>query len=186
VNEDLRTQMSLTRNATARNIVICALLVFCVLLICVFLPEIVSVGWHVFHGNSVKFMVWEVPVPWGWRELKGDKFIVIQRLERWNSPPSDAVVTTLDLPVGSAIDHEQWKKARIETELKKERHFMSESEVQLDGEKGFCFTFAGTERADRRWIDCSFPIHGLSIGYIGTDAHSQVLNLIIPKIGASK
>jgi hypothetical protein len=166
--------------------VVAGTIIVCVILTSIFLPEFASAGWHLLHGNSAKFLVWEVPVPWEWRELKGDNFIVIQKIGRWNNPPSDVIVTTLDQPGVSVIDHEQWKRAIIETELKRGHLFMSENQFQLDGEAGFCLTFAGNEDSERLWIDCNFAIHRLSIGYIGTKDHSQILNLIIPKIRASK
>jgi hypothetical protein len=166
----------------ALAIVLLALVVVSMLLIVVFLPEVVSVGWHVLHGSSTKFLVWEVPIPWGWRELKADKLLVIQKVGRWNSPPCDAIVTTLDLPLGSDVDIEQLKKGRLETELKNGRQLISESEVHLDGEVSVCLTFRGDEQSDLRWIDCDFPIHRLSVGYRGTKEQSRILNVIIPNI----
>ncbi len=154
-------------------------------LVSIFLPEVVSFGWHFVHGSSAEFLVWEVPVPWGWRELRGDGFVVIQKIGRWNNAPSDAIVAKLDLPVGSAINLERLKKGIMETELKKGLYFKSQTEIQLDGETGFCMTFSD-EHPDLRWIDCDFPIHRLSVGYVGTEYHSHVLDSIIHGIKANK
>lgn len=177
--------MGHTRKIKARTIVLSTLAI-CMFLTYALLPEVASVGWHVLHGSSAKFLVWEVPVPWGWRELEGDSLIVIQHVERWSNAPSNVIVTTLELPVGFGIDQEQWKKINVETQSKNGRHFVSENHIQFDGEFGFCFTFADNEHLDRRWVDCVFPIHRLSIGYIGTKDHSEILDSIIHNISASE
>ena len=178
--------MSPSNKGHKRVVLIC---VFCAAfstLLSVFLPAVVSFGWHVLNGNSVQFGLWEIPVPWGWRVIKMDKGIVIQKLGRWNNPPSDVPLIALQLPVGSAIDHERWKNSRIESQRNDGHYFISENEVQLEGENGFCLNFAGHENSDARWIDCDFPIHRLSIGYYGSKADSQVLSLIVPKIRTTR
>jgi hypothetical protein len=152
----------------------------------VFLPEVASFGWHLLHGDSVEFLVWEVPVPWGWRELQDNKSIIVQRIGRWNNTPSDAIVTTFDLPVGVAMDTKELKKGLIETQLKEGRRLMSEDEVQLDGEMGSCLTFGEDEHTSTRWIHCDFPVHRLSVGYIGTERHSHILRSIIKGIKPSR
>jgi hypothetical protein len=170
----------------ARNKIIVGTTVVFLFLTTIFLPEVAAAGWHLFHGNSAKYLVWEVPVPWGWREHEGNNFILIQKIGVWSNSHYDVIVSALDEPGITAIDDERWKRARIETELKDGHQFVSKSQFQLDGEAGFCLTFAGNENADLLWIGCRFPIHRLSIGYVGTKDHSQILNLIIPKIRASR
>ncbi|HLJ24312.1 MAG TPA: hypothetical protein VKT71_09420 [Candidatus Acidoferrales bacterium] len=151
----------------------------------VFLPEVASFGWHLRHGDSVQFLAWDVPVPQGCIELRDSKSIIIQRIERWSDAPSDAIVTSLDLSVGVAMDRKQLMDGIIETQIKKGRHLMSEDEVELDGEMGSCLTFVEGEHSSVRWIDCNFPIHRLSVGYIGAEKHSHILNSIIKGIRPS-
>jgi hypothetical protein len=170
----------------ARRKTIVGATLFFLFLITFFLPEIATAGWHLLHGNFAKYLVWEVPVPWGWRVLQGNNTIVIQRLSVWGSSHYDVTVNALDEPGITEIDDERWKRAYIETERKHGRSFVSESPSQLDGEAGFCLTFADNKNSDSLWIDCHFPIHRLSIGYVGSKDHSQILNLIIPKIRASR
>ena len=170
---------------TCRKIIAGTTLVF-LFLTTIFLPEVAAAGWHLLHGNSAKYLVWEVPVPWGWREHQGNNSILIQKTGRWANSHFDVYVAALDEHGITEIDDERWKGAYIETERNHGRSFVSESQLQLDGEAGFCLTFAEHENPDSLWVNCHFPIHRLSIGYVGSTDHSQILNLIIPKIRASR
>lgn len=59
-----------------------------------------------------------------------------------------------------------WQKTSEDAELESGHHFLSESEVQLDGETGFCFTFTDNEHSDHRWVHFVFPIHRLSVSSV--------------------
>jgi hypothetical protein len=175
-----------------RIIAVCTFLVICATFFRTFLPRIISVGWHVLHGNSVQLGVWKIPVPWGWQVLnfkESKDSVVMGKIEK--GIPDDDLVShlllgNLNLPVGAVIEREKWKEASIENSLKSGYRFTSESEVQMDGESGFCFTFAGINHPRRLWIDCVFPIHRLSIQYTGTKANAQILDSIIQHIRASR
>jgi hypothetical protein len=105
-------------------------------------------------------------------------------LGRWNNLPSDVILTSRHLPPGLAIGKDQWKNSRIEIEQKKSSHLLSDLELHLDGESGSCLTFVPDDQPDQRRIDCDFPIHGLSVGYIGPKDDSHVLDLIVANITA--
>jgi hypothetical protein len=177
--------MALSRKVKARIFVVCALLVVCTALTVAFLPEILSARWHFLHGNSVQFGAWEIPVPWGWRELKVKDSVVVGRIER--ETPSDVIVGNLDLPVGTEVEIERWRKRSIQGDtLKPGFRFISENAAQLDGEISSCLTFAGVDHPNGLWIHCIFPVHRLDIQYVGTESHSGILNSIIKGIKASK
>jgi hypothetical protein len=171
----------------SRAIVICALLVICGALFRSLLPEFLAFGWHILHGNSVQFEAWAIPVPWGWREVKYEDSIFVQKLERG---PQDSYVTSAvilgkqHMPVDAVVDHESLKRAMIEHNPG--HRYISESELEMDGETGFCFNFVDSDSSQRLLIDCLFPIHRLSIQYVGMKSRSQILDSIVQSIKASK
>jgi hypothetical protein len=171
----------------SRSLVICALVVICGALFVAFLPEFVAFGWHILHGNSVQFEAWEIPVPWGWKETKYENLIFVQKLEGWPQHGfvvSEVVLGNLHLPVGGVLEHERLKRVMIEQNA--DYRYISESQLDLDGETGFCFHFVRSDPTQRLLIDCSYPIHRLSIQYMGMKSRSRVLDSIVQNIRPSK
>lgn len=171
------------RKRSAKAIAFGAAIVL-VSLVSAFLPNLSALSWHIFHGNSIQFQSWEVPVPWGWRALAQPGFIVLLKVARSDYRSSEVIVTTIRIPPGRTIDPAKLKKAKIENELKSGRHFLSDRETQMDGEKGTCLTFASYGQADDRRVTCDFPTHGLSVGYIGPEENTHYLDQIIVNIRA--
>jgi hypothetical protein len=94
------------------------------------------------------------------------------------------ILGNLRRPVGAAVEHERLKRAMIEHNPG--YHFAAENELKMDGESGFCFNFVGSDASQRLLIDCSFPIHRLSIQYMGMKSHAPILDSIVQNIKASK
>lgn len=170
----------------SRAIVICGLLVTCAVLVRAFLPDFVAFGWHILHGDSVQFEAWEIPVPWGWREIKYEDLVIVQKLERGQDGyiGSEVTVGTLHLPIGAVLETEKLRTAMIEHNPGYQ--YLSESDLEMDGETGPCFNFLGSDASHRLLIDCSFPIHRLSIQYLGLSSRSQILASVAQNIRASK
>jgi hypothetical protein len=173
--------------SSSRAIVICAFLAIWGVLFREFLPEFAAFGWHILHGNSVQFEAWEIPVPWGWREVKYENSIFVQKVERGPQDgyvASEVILGNLHQPVGVVVEHERLKRAMIE--LNQNYRYITETKLEMDGETGFCFNFVGSDASQRLLIDCSFPIHRLSIQYMGMKSRSQILDSIVQNIQASK
>jgi hypothetical protein len=173
--------MSLTR-----TIVVCVVLIVCGVFIHDFLPAVIAFGWHLRHGNSVQFEAWEIPVPWGWREVRFTDYIVVQKTDagpRDDYAVSQVILGTLNVR-GAAIQRDKLKEAMIERNS--EYRYISENDLELDGETGFCFNFIRNDPTERVLIDCTFLLHGLSMQYMGTKSRSQVLQSMTQGIRPSK
>jgi hypothetical protein len=151
----------------------------------VFLPEVVSVSWHLFHGNFARFHEWEVPVPLGWRAFTGEDTLVVQRLHRFyfrRGAFSEVVVAPLILPPNHTFEYENWKNAIIQTQLKYGYQFTNERTIHLEGHEGYCFVFRVNQNAQRLWITCDVPELHLSVGFIGDQTHASALDSTIQRI----
>jgi len=149
------------------------------------LPEVVSLGWHLTHGNFASFHEWGVPVPWGWTAFTTEDTLVVQRMHRFgfrSGAFSQVMVVPQGFPPNYKFEPEQWQKITIENQLKHGFRFVSSSRIRLDGKDGFCFAFAALQDAQRRRITCDFPDLNLSVGFIGDQSYASTLDSIIKHI----
>lgn len=154
------------------------------LLTCVFLPEVDSLVWHLIHGKIARFHEWEVSVPWGWSAMTNEDTLIVQRMHRFNFRSSQVVVAPLTFP--PTFEFGRWKRATIQTQLKRGFRFISEHKIRLDNKDGFCFAFAAVQNPQRLWITCDVPELHLSVGFIGHETDASVLDLIIQHITRTK
>jgi hypothetical protein len=162
--------------------------VFLTLLACVFLPEVVSLAWHLIHGSSARFHQWEVPVPWGWRAFTGEDTLIVQRMHRSYFRPgafSEVIVGYLPLSVRGSYDYDKQKRSLVEHKGRDGYQLIGEHRVRVDAQEGYCFSFAALSNAQRLWITCAIPNHHLSVGFIGDQGYSYVLDSIIQHITRS-
>jgi hypothetical protein len=147
-----------------------------------FLPEVVSVYWHVVHGKSARFHEWRVPVPMGWWAFAGEGKLIIQRMNR--SVDRDSTVVVGDLPESGFYDYEKRKRSLIETISKGGYQFVEERKVGVAGGEGYCFVFAPIHNAGhiRIRITCDVPQRRLFIDFSGAAAHAATFDSIIQHI----
>lgn len=147
----------------------------------VFLPQLVSVAWHVIHGSSVAYGQFNVPVPWGWVAcLKEDSLVVLRMPSTgFGWATRDVVITPLLYPRDRAFEYEVSKRAHVETQLKRGYELRGEKQVQLVSEQNYCLNFAARNDPEDLWILCDFPGHQISIGLIGKKEDSPVLDSVI-------
>lgn len=162
----------------------------CVWLAVLLLPAFLSVGWHLLHGNSVRFNTYEVPVPWRYRVLNSGRDAKILHLRSAggldNNSASDVIIASLDLPPGRIFDMEKWKETSLRPDHRPGYRYISDRFVALDGEDGKCITFAEISHPNRVNIDCAFPNHGTYIEFDGTKSDSPDLVSIVTKIRIGK
>jgi hypothetical protein len=170
---------------TRTKMLVAGAVVVCSVLVPIFLPEVVSVGWHLFYGKFAKFGVWEFPVPQGWWAIKGKDTLVIQKMARWDMSDSEIIVLLLNFRPSDTIVREKWENAYTETESKDGYDFSSEREFRLDGETSLCLVFTAKSNAERRRIECAFPIHRLLIEYTGDKANFRDFDSVIQHVRAS-
>jgi hypothetical protein len=153
--------------------------------VCVFLPEVVSAGWHLTHGNSASFQEWKVPVPWGWRSFTGDDTLIVQRMHRLYFRPkafSQIMVGALSLPANAPYDYEKQKRSLIDHASREGYQFRGEHRVRIEAKDGYCIAFTTIQNAQRLWITCDIPDLHLSVSFIGNQSYAPALDSIIERI----
>ncbi len=147
-----------------------------------FLPEVVSVYWHVVHGKSARFHEWEVPVPMGWRAFAGEGTLIVQKMNR--SVDRDSEVVVGGLPESGFYDYEKRKGSLIEIISKDGYQFVEERKVRVAGAEGYCFSFSPIHNAGpgRIRITCDVPQRRLFLDFTGDPAHAAVFDSIIQHI----
>jgi hypothetical protein len=163
--------------------------VFAYLLVCAalltvcfvfFLPQVVSVYWHVVHGKSARFHEWEVPVPMGWWAFDGEGTLIVERMNR--SVGRDSAVIVGDLLESGFYDYQKRKNALVETISKDGYQFVEERKFRVAGGEGYCFSFSATHNAERMRITCDVPQRRLFLDFAGTLANTAVFYSIIQHI----
>src|SRR5437879_1443571 len=158
------------------------------ILACVFLPEVVSLVWHLVHGKTARFHEWEVPVPWGWRAFSGQGMLIVQRIHRAyyrRGEFSEVIVAPLISPPNHAFEYEKWKPATIRVKLKGGYDFVAEHRIHLGGQEGYGLSFAASQNPDRLRVTCVVPNHRLAIDFIGDPTYAPVFDSITRHITGS-
>lgn len=155
------------------------------LLACVFLPEVVSLLWHLTHGTSASFQQWQVPVPWGWRAFGTEQMLIVQRMHRFYYRPgafSQVIIVPLVFPPDFKFNYEKWKALAIDKELRSGHQFVSERRILLSGQEGYCFSFSESQDPQRLSIRCDVPGHELSFGFAGDKTYAPTFDSIIQRV----
>lgn len=154
-------------------------------LVCAFLPETVSLAWHLVHGNTVEYESFTIPVPGGWWARSDEDSVTILKLRRLlnrGGSTSSIIVAPFAYPQDRAFDHDEWKRLITESRDKRGFRFVGEKPVQAAGERSYCLTFAASDNPQRLWIGCDFPHHQLSVGLIGNANDAPTLDLVLQEI----
>jgi hypothetical protein len=170
------------RHSHSKRLVLCTSVILISIAACVFLPEVVSLSWHLTHGNFARFHEWDVPVPWGWSSFTTEDTLIVHRIHRFGFRSrafSQVTVFPLAFPPNRKFEPEQWQKITIETQFRRGFRFVSMSRIRLDGKDGSCFAFAALEDARRRLITCDFPDLNLSVGFTGDQSYASTLDSVI-------
>jgi len=171
-----------------KNAQIAWVAIFLTLMICAFLPEVVALGWHLFHGNSAKFHEWDVPVPTGWRSFTKDDDLYILRMHRFyfvDRGLSQVVITTLRSTLSGISNYQTRKKSLVEHAGEQGYQFLGEHKIRLKSQDGYCLSFATAKNSQRLWITCDVPGVGLSLDFMGDHIYAPVLDLVIDRIQSS-
>lgn len=151
----------------------------------VFLPEVVSVGWHLIHGNFARFHEWEVPVPWGWRSFTAEDTLIVQRMHRFyfrHNAFSQVMVGVLPVSAQGTYDYEKQKRSLVEHAGKEGYQFIGEHRIRLEVQDGYCISFLTIRSARRMWITCDVPELRLTVDFIGDQTYASTLDSIIERI----
>lgn len=144
------------------------------LLIAIFLPEVVSAGWHITHGRTVDYRAWKVDVPFEWYAISHGEGMSVERMTRlsWEKAPE---VEFLPVHFGPAyhFNYDIYGKSQAQTMRGKGYLFQDQRDVQIAGKPGMCWIFNKYKHVDQLWIACIVPKDLTSADYIGNKAYAE-------------
>jgi hypothetical protein len=152
-----------------------------VVVVC-FLPEVISTGWHLVHGNSARFHNWEVPVPKGWWAFTAQGSLIVQEIHKSVDRDSEVIVQDLRLPAGITYNYEKHKTSSVEYMSKEGYRLVEDRKTRLAGEECFCLSFSQINNTERRRITCEVPNHRLFLSFVGDPGDATVFYSIIEHI----
>lgn len=151
-------------------------LIATLLVLAIFLPEVVSAGWHIAHGRTVNYRSWKIVVPFGWYAMSRTEGMSVERMSElpWKNPP----VATF-LPVHFAktfpFDKEYGLYAREQASTLKAWDYVlvGQQDVQIAGKDGRCWTFNNRQNHNDLWIACIVPKDLTSVDFQGSKANAN-------------
>lgn len=144
------------------------------LLVAVFLPEVVSAGWHITHGRTVDYRAWKVDVPFEWYAISHGEGMSVERMTRlsWEKAPQVEF-----LPVHFTktypFKYDVYGKSQARTLQGVGYLLQGQRDIQVAGKPGMCWTFNKYKQDDQLWIACIVPKDLTSADYIGNKAYAS-------------
>jgi len=140
----------------------------------VFLPEVVSAGWHIAHGRTVTYRQWKVTVPFEWYAISHGEGMAVERMTRlsWQKAPT---VEFLPVHFGPAyhFQYEIYGKSQAQTMSGKGYFLQGQRDIQIAGKPGMCWIFNKYKHDEQLWIACIVPTDLTSADYIGNKAYAD-------------
>jgi len=168
---------------TGTKIKICA--AAALLLVAIFLPEVVSAGWHAVHGRSVYYRGWKVDVPFEWYAVSHGEGMSVERMTRlsWEKPP-EAEFLPVHFTKTYPFSYEVYGKVQAHTLQMRGYLFESQRDMEIAGRRGMCWTFTKWHHVDQLWIACIVPKDLTSADYIGNRAYAPEFFSLLSKTQA--
>ena len=148
----------------------------------VFLPETVSLGWHLLHGNRATFKGVSMPVPFGWWAACGADTLSISKLSHsllGETQGQFITVIPLHLPSSLGPDDPRLSAGTIETQVKAGYTLLSQIRVLVEGENATCYVFRGSENTESVRAICQFAPLDLYVNYVGTERDLATLRRVL-------
>ena len=147
------------------------------LLMAIFLPEVVSAGWHIAHGRTVDYRQWKVQVPFEWYAISHGEGMAVERMTRlsWDKAP-----TAEFLPVHFSktypdkyFKYEIYGKSQAQALQSQGYLLQGRRDIQIAGKPGMCWIFNKYKHDEQLWIACIVPSDLTSADYIGNKAYAD-------------
>jgi hypothetical protein len=144
------------------------------LLLAIFLPQVVSAGWHLMHGRTVDYRSWKVVVPSGWYAMSHGEGMSVERMAElpWQEHP-----VANFLPVHFAktysFQYDVFQKAQDRTMRAMGYLPLWQRDIQVAGQEGRCWTYNNWKDRKQLWIACIVPKDFTSADYHGTQAYAD-------------
>lgn len=144
------------------------------LLVAIFLPEVVSAAWHIAHGRTVAYRSWQVQVPFEWYAVSHGEGMSVERMSRlsWQKAPV-AEFMPVHFTKTYSFKYEVYGKAQAQTFRANGYLLQGQSDIQIAGKPGMCWTFNKYKHDDQLWIACIVPKDLMSADYIGNKAYAD-------------
>jgi hypothetical protein len=152
----------------------------------IFFPEVVATGWHVVHGNSVKFHESVVPVPRGWWSFTHDDTLIIQKIQKKTDEDPMVIVGPFELAQGAVLDYDKLKTTVIDNKVKAGYQFVSESKITLGTHESLCLSFVANDSRHRLSIVCVVPDLHLTVMFTGNQTFQPDFDSIIRHMATDK
>lgn len=144
------------------------------LMAAIFLPEVVSAGWHIAHGHTVDYRSWKVDVPFEWYAVSHGEGMSVERMTRlsWDKAPV-AEFLPVHFSKTYPFKYEVYGKSQAQTLRANGYLLQGQRDIQVAGKPGMCWTFNKWKHDDQLWIACIVPKDLISADYIGNKAYAN-------------
>lgn len=144
------------------------------LLVAILLPQVVSAGWHIVHGRTVKYRAWEVAVPFGWYATSHGEGMSVERMSEvpWRKGPA-AEFLPVHFTKTYPFSYSLFGKEQAATLRGMGFLPVDQRNVQVAGKDGRCWTFDNWKNHDQLWIACIVPKDLTSADFIGNRAYAN-------------
>jgi hypothetical protein len=156
------------------------------LVLAALLPEVVSGGWHLFHGRSVTYRTWNIVLPFDWYAMKHGEGMTIESMSRlpWRQGPMaffQPVHFTKTFPFNFSV----YGKVQAQSLEERGYELRQEQPISIAGANGECWTFVSKTSPENLWIACIVPKDLTSADYIGARAYANTFDEILSNIKRS-
>ena len=152
-----------------------------------FLPECVSLVWHVRFGQAVQFRAYLIPVPWPWWAFRGAADdLVVQRMRRGDpDADSEIMIYPLDPRIGHEVAIESYENALANRTVLEGYAETGRNIATASGSSATCVEFTSTKRGGTVAAKCVALSVGLRLDFVGRPAELHVLYDIMKSIRKS-
>jgi hypothetical protein len=166
-----------------QKIVVAAIL----LVLAVFLPELVSAGWHLIYGDSVTFRTWKVEVPFEWYAVRRGEGISVERMIRipWLRGPV-AIFLPVHFTKQFNFQYDLYAEEQQKTLSGRGYQLEGQRDLKIAGEDARCWTFGLRSHEKEVWIACIAPKDLTSVDFIGSRTYSPGFFSLLQKIQPAK
>ena len=143
-------------------------------LVAIFLPEVVSAGWHIAHGRTVDYRQWKVTVPFEWYAISHGEGMAVERMTRlsWEKAP-EAEFLPVHFAKTYPFKYELYGKSQAQTLRARGYLLQGQRDIQIAGKPGMCWIFNKYKEDEQLWIACIVPTDLTSADYIGNKAYAE-------------
>ena len=146
--------------------------------VAIFLPEAVSLAWHLTHGTRADFRGVTMSVPLGWWAFERENSLIIQKMGHTllgEPHAQDMILRPLDLPGDSVADDEKLKAAKIAIQRGQGYAFIAERQFPVGQEDSYCDYFHKLDDNQNLRITCDVPSLKLSVDFFGDASYAPAL-----------